>query len=173
MRFRSPVIGQLQHIIGTPHEAGGVISWQRPSSTAEPHLHHRRHFFGVRTDSARSRNGWLLLRAGATATIPVCSLLFLHHGLLADTAGMASDPRPPPRAHQASRGRRGLIIEVEGPRSVSPSPTRVIVVEKRRQREPVGFWPWFCGSFCCCLICFDCVDDCCAGCCPASGYDSN
>ncbi|KAL2021380.1 hypothetical protein VTK56DRAFT_7245 [Thermocarpiscus australiensis] len=75
--------------------------------------------------------------------------------------------RPPPRAHHASSSSRRYIVQVEEPRFASPSPTRVIVVEKRRHEEPVGFWPWFCGTFCCCLFCFDCLGDCC----PA--YDSD
>ncbi len=98
--------------------------------------------------------------------------------MLADATRTTSEPQPPPRAHPAPRsGRELIIIEGDRPRSVSPSPTRIIVVEKRRRSEPVRFWPWFCGTFCCCLICFDCADDCCVGCCggccPEAGYDSD
>ncbi|KAL2134990.1 hypothetical protein VTI74DRAFT_10125 [Chaetomium olivicolor] len=78
--------------------------------------------------------------------------------------------QPPPRAHHSSRLNPGVIIEVEPPRRVSPSPTRVVVVEKpRRREEPVGFLPWLCGTFCCCWVCFDCADDCC----PGREYDSD
>ncbi|KAK3300669.1 uncharacterized protein B0H64DRAFT_20311 [Chaetomium fimeti] len=79
--------------------------------------------------------------------------------------------RPPPRAYYHSPpDDRGVILQVEGPRPISPSPTRVIVVEKRRREEPVGFLPWLCASFCCCFVCCECADDCWC-CCPGEDYD--
>ncbi|KAL2170793.1 hypothetical protein VTG60DRAFT_4448 [Thermothelomyces hinnuleus] len=81
--------------------------------------------------------------------------------------------RPPPRAHYAPGGSRGVIVQVEGPRPVSPSPTRVVVVEKRRRREPQGFLSWFCAAICCFWVCSDCAEGCSSYCCPAVAYDSD
>ncbi|KAL2147664.1 hypothetical protein VTI28DRAFT_7016 [Corynascus sepedonium] len=82
--------------------------------------------------------------------------------------------RPPPRAYYAPRGTRGAIVQVEGPRPVSPSPTRVLVIEKRRQREePQGLFPWLCASFCCFWVCCDCADSCWCCCPEVDYYDSD
>ncbi|KAK4098567.1 hypothetical protein N658DRAFT_216624 [Parathielavia hyrcaniae] len=95
------------------------------------------------------------------------------------------EPRPqyytqrPPRAYHApARPVSGVLIEIGRPRSPSPSPTRIVVIDKggggRRDspERPVGFLSWLCGGCCCFWICCQCVDDC-WGCCPAKGYDSD
>ncbi|KAK4167150.1 hypothetical protein QBC43DRAFT_331897 [Cladorrhinum sp. PSN259] len=102
--------------------------------------------------------------------------------------------RPPPRAYYASTPRQDrMVVEVTAPPSAhyeldryeshrSPSPTRVVVVEKhshsthhkRRPRRPyeepeLGCWAAFCASCCCCCICCgECLDD---TCCPIREYD--
>ncbi|KAK3989924.1 hypothetical protein QBC44DRAFT_76602 [Cladorrhinum sp. PSN332] len=88
--------------------------------------------------------------------------------------------RPPPRAYYSSASRSDrMVVEVAGPRyerSPSPTPTRVVVIEKHHKRprrpyeEPeLGCWAAFCASCCCCCVCCaECLDD---TCCPYRSYD--
>ncbi|KAL2154580.1 hypothetical protein VTH82DRAFT_3256 [Thermothelomyces myriococcoides] len=77
--------------------------------------------------------------------------------------------RPPPRAYHAPGRSRGVIVQVGGPRPVSPSPIRAVIIEKRRRREPQGLLSMLCGAVCCFWVCSGCAE----GCCPAEEYDSD
>lgn len=118
----------------------------------------------------------ILLRNRATSAI-VRIFFFLSADILFGKADdyQPTSTRPPPRAYYQSTtrtSRTAHVIDVEGPeRSLSPSPTRVVVVhEKRRRRqpEPIGCWAWFCASCCCCWVCCDCLNE---TCCPIREYD--